>query len=214
MCMLLSGSSTVARKRCGPSGSVVMVAATTSCVKARYPPIPTLTAPLRVANDPHKAAVKSPIVELMRWRRRHADTVRMSRITARTANPAIVIRRMPVIPYTLSDAHLWRELALHTTFVAHNLERRMKRSTVITLAVVVLVIALFFYMSTANAREECTVCMEFQGRSNCATAAGRAAAEATETAHRTAGGPIVSGMNETIACENRVPVSAQCRSRG
>jgi hypothetical protein len=89
----------------------------------------------------------------------------------------------------------------------------MKRSTVITLAVIALIVALFFYMSTASANEECTVCMEFKGRSNCATGAGSTAAEATETAHRTACGPIASGMNETIACENRVPVSAQCRTR-
>jgi len=89
----------------------------------------------------------------------------------------------------------------------------MKRSTMITLAVLALIIALFFYMSTASAREECNVCMEFQGRSNCASAAGSTAAEATETAHRTACGPIATGMNETIACENREPVSVQCRSR-
>lgn len=89
----------------------------------------------------------------------------------------------------------------------------MKRSTTITLAVLALIIALFFYMSTANATQECRVCMEFNGRSNCATAAGSTPAEATETAHRTACGPIVTGMNETIACENRTPVSTQCRGR-
>lgn len=89
----------------------------------------------------------------------------------------------------------------------------MKPSTVITLAVIALIVALFFYMSTASVTQECTVCMEFQGRSNCATAAGSTSAEATETAHRTACGPIVSGMNETIACDNRVPVSVQCRGR-
>ena len=89
----------------------------------------------------------------------------------------------------------------------------MKRSTMITLAVLALIVALFFYMSTANATQECQVCMEFNSRSNCATAAGSTPAEATETAHRTACGPIASGMNETIACENRAPVSTQCRSR-
>lgn len=89
----------------------------------------------------------------------------------------------------------------------------MKRSTVVTLAVIAFVVALFFYMSTAGANQECTVCMEFQGRSNCASAAGSTPAEATETAHRTACGPIANGMNETIACENRVPVSVQCGSR-
>ncbi len=89
----------------------------------------------------------------------------------------------------------------------------MKRSTRITLAVIAAIIALFFYMSTARATQECTVCVEFNGRSNCATAAGRTAAEATETAHTTACGPVVSGMNETIACGNRAPVSVQCRGR-
>jgi len=89
----------------------------------------------------------------------------------------------------------------------------MKRSTLITLAVIAVVIGLFFYMSTARATEECTVCMEFNGRTNCATAAGRTPAEATETAHTTACGPIASGMNESIACGNRAPLSVQCRNR-
>jgi hypothetical protein len=89
----------------------------------------------------------------------------------------------------------------------------MKRSTKITLAVIALVIVLFFYMSTARAREECTVCVEFQGRSNCATAAGSTTAEATETAQNTACGPVASGMNESIACGNRAPASVQCRNR-
>ena len=89
----------------------------------------------------------------------------------------------------------------------------MKRSTWITLGVIALVIALFFYMSTARASEECRVCVEFNGKSNCATAAGSTAAEATRTAQETACGPVVNGMNETIACGNRPPVSAQCRPR-
>lgn len=89
----------------------------------------------------------------------------------------------------------------------------MKRSTLITFAVIVAIVAVFFYMTAARASEECTVCVEFQGGSNCATAAGRTAAEATETAHNTACGPLVRGMNESIACGNRPPVSVQCRTR-
>ncbi len=108
---------------------------------------------------------------------------------------------------------LWRKSALFATLFRSLPRGRMKRSTVITLAIVAVVIGLFFYMSTARATQECTVCMEFQGRSNCATAAGSTPAEATETAHRTACGPIASGMNETIACDNRAPVSVQCRVR-
>ena len=89
----------------------------------------------------------------------------------------------------------------------------MKRSTLITLAVLAAIVALFFYMSTARANQECTVCMEFQGGAKCATAAGSTVAEATETAHRTACGPLVRGMNETIACDNRAAVSVQCKTR-
>ena len=89
----------------------------------------------------------------------------------------------------------------------------MKRSTRITLAVIAAIIAFFFYLSTAHATQECTVCVEFNGRSNCATAAGRTAAEATETAHNTACGPLVNGMDQTLACGNRAPVTVQCGKR-
>ena len=89
----------------------------------------------------------------------------------------------------------------------------MKRSTLLSIAAVLAVALLFFYMTTAHANQECNVCVEFQGRSNCAAALGSTVSEATETAHRTACGPIARGMNETIACENRAPVSVQCKTR-
>lgn len=89
----------------------------------------------------------------------------------------------------------------------------MKRSTLFTIAAVLAVVLLFFYMTTARATEECAVCIEFQGGTNCATAAGRTAAEATEAAQNTACGPLARGMNESIACGNRAPASVQCKSR-
>ena len=89
----------------------------------------------------------------------------------------------------------------------------MKRSTLFTIAAVIAVVLLFFYMTTARASQECSVCVEFQGRSNCATALGSTVAEATETAHRTACGPLAHGMNESIACDNRAPLSVQCGTR-
>lgn len=89
----------------------------------------------------------------------------------------------------------------------------MKRSTLYTIAAVAAVGLLFFFMTTARADQECTVCVEFQGGSNCAAALGSTVSEATETAHRTACGPLVRGMNESIACDNRAPVSVQCKSR-
>jgi hypothetical protein len=89
----------------------------------------------------------------------------------------------------------------------------MKRSTLLSIAAVIAVALLFFYMTTAHADQECTVCVEFQGGSNCAAALGSTVSEATETAHRTACGPLAQGMNESIACDNRAPLSVQCKSR-
>ena len=89
----------------------------------------------------------------------------------------------------------------------------MKRSTLVAIAGVLAVLALFFFMTTAKAKEECRVCVEFRGRSNCATAVGQAREQAREGAQTTACGPIASGMDETIACGKTPPATVQCRTR-
>ena len=89
----------------------------------------------------------------------------------------------------------------------------MKRSTVITIAVVIAIGALFFFMTTAKASQECTVCMEFRGLRNCASAVGPTEEQAREGAQSTACGPIASGMDQTIACGRTPPASLQCRTR-
>jgi len=88
----------------------------------------------------------------------------------------------------------------------------MKRKLLV-IGIVLAVGALFFYMTTAHATQECQVCMEFNGRSNCAKAAGRTVDQATEGAHTTACGPLASGMNDQIACGRKPPVSVQCKTR-
>ncbi|MGH7751794.1 MAG: hypothetical protein ACREN5_03175 [Gemmatimonadales bacterium] len=89
----------------------------------------------------------------------------------------------------------------------------MKRSTAVTLAVIALIIVLFLKLTMGGAREECRVCMEFRGLTNCATATGPARDAATDGARTTACGTIASGMNETIACGNTAPASVQCKTR-
>ena len=89
----------------------------------------------------------------------------------------------------------------------------MKRSTLLTLGAIGAVLALFYFLTAARATEECTMCMEFQGRTNCATASGPTRDEAREGAQTTACGPLVQGMNETIACGNTPPKTLQCRTR-
>jgi len=89
----------------------------------------------------------------------------------------------------------------------------MKRSTLYGLAAVFAVAVLFFFMTTARAKIECRVCMDFRGRTNCATAVGPTDQAAREGAQTTACGPIASGMDEQIACGRTAPAVAQCRPR-
>ena len=87
----------------------------------------------------------------------------------------------------------------------------MKRSSVITIAAVLAVAALFFFMTTARAKVECRVCMDYHGGSNCATAIGPTVSAAQESAQQTACGPIASGMDQQIECSRIPPASAECR---
>ena len=89
----------------------------------------------------------------------------------------------------------------------------MKRSTLYTLAAVLAVVALFFFMTTARAKVQCRVCMEFRGRTNCATALGQTEQAAREGAQSTACGPIASGMDEQIGCGRTPPALAQCQTK-
>ena len=86
----------------------------------------------------------------------------------------------------------------------------MKRSTVYAIAAVIAVAALFTWLTTANAKQRCRVCVEFRGRTNCAAAAGATEQAAREGAQTTACGPIASGMDEQIACGRAQPASVQC----
>ncbi|MGH7547327.1 MAG: hypothetical protein ACREMM_04030 [Gemmatimonadales bacterium] len=89
----------------------------------------------------------------------------------------------------------------------------MKRSTLYSLAAVFAVAALFFFMTTARAKVECRVCLDFRGRTNCATAVGPTDQAAREGAQTTACGPIASGMDQQIACGRTAPAVAQCQPR-
>ena len=87
----------------------------------------------------------------------------------------------------------------------------MKRSTLYSIAAVLAVAALFFFMTTARAKVECRVCMDYHGRSNCATAQGATERTAREGAQSTACGPVASGMDQQIECGRIPPAIAECR---
>jgi hypothetical protein len=89
----------------------------------------------------------------------------------------------------------------------------MKRGTLIGL-VAAAIFAIFLLWSTMSAqRVDCEACVEFNGARNCAKASGTSEVEALRTAVSTACGPVASGMNESIACQNRPPVVRQCKTR-
>lgn len=89
----------------------------------------------------------------------------------------------------------------------------MKPSALYSIAAVLAVAALFFFMTTARAKVECRVCMQYKGQSNCAAAVGPTRDAAGQAAQTTACGPIASGMDQQIECSRTPPASAECRPR-
>lgn len=68
--------------------------------------------------------------------------------------------------------------------------------------------------STLRAQQaECEVCVTFNGQERCATASANNEEDAWVQAQLAACGPITAGMNESIACQNRMPTSRSCSSR-
>ncbi len=74
-------------------------------------------------------------------------------------------------------------------------------------------VVLLLWSTLASQQVECEVCVEFNGRRNCATASASTEGQAVQAAQTTACGTISSGMAESVLCGDEVPVSRQCRTR-
>jgi hypothetical protein len=88
----------------------------------------------------------------------------------------------------------------------------VKRSTLLTIVAALAFGAMLLYSTLSSQRVECTVTVNFNGRSNTATASGASESAALEQAQTTACGPMINGMNESIACGKVEPVAKSCRS--
>ncbi len=84
-----------------------------------------------------------------------------------------------------------------------------KTTKVMIAAIVILFVGIVIYSSLGLGGIRCEVCMEFQGRSACATASGTNQEEARRTATETACAKISSGMTESITCAQTNPKSIQ-----
>lgn len=85
------------------------------------------------------------------------------------------------------------------------------RTKGLTLVVVLGFVAFLLWSTLASQRVECTVAVDFRGRSGSATASAASEKNAVSEAQTAACGPITGSMDETIACSNTPPVSRRCR---
>jgi hypothetical protein len=89
----------------------------------------------------------------------------------------------------------------------------MKRGTMMTIIALIAFGALLLFNTLSAQKVTCSVCVEFNGKRNCAKASHENRKDAEQSAQNTACGPISSGMNESIACGRVVPASVECEGK-
>ncbi|MCY4188561.1 MAG: hypothetical protein OXD30_08765 [Bryobacterales bacterium] len=85
--------------------------------------------------------------------------------------------------------------------------QQMSKPVLAAILFIAVVLGAVIYLSRGLRQHTCEVCMEFRGRSNCATASGTSEEEAVRTATDTACATISAGMTESIQCSRTPPVS-------
>ena len=90
-------------------------------------------------------------------------------------------------------------------------ERRVRPSTVITLAALIALVALLAWTSLSSSQVECEVCVIYRGRPNCARAAAPDRETAQKTAIDTACATISTGRAESLECSRLEPTRTMCR---
>ena len=82
----------------------------------------------------------------------------------------------------------------------------------LTVAVVLAFVAFLLSTTLSSQRAECSVTVEYQGRSDSGRASGASEADAQREAQTAACGPITGSMNDRIACSSTPPVTRHCRT--
>jgi hypothetical protein len=83
----------------------------------------------------------------------------------------------------------------------------MKKTVLLGIAFIVVVLIVLVYTTMGNDRYKCEVCVVFQGRQACRTAGASTQEQAQRTATENACAEIASGVTDSMACENRQPAS-------
>ncbi len=84
-----------------------------------------------------------------------------------------------------------------------------KTARLVIIAAFVLFLLLMVVSTVSLGQVKVEVCMEFNGRTECRTAAAPTQEEATRTAVDNACGLLASGRDQNIACSNRTPKSVR-----
>jgi hypothetical protein len=82
----------------------------------------------------------------------------------------------------------------------------MKKPVLIGVLIFAAVVAVIVYSTMTMASNRVEVCMEFNGRTACRTAAASSKEFALRTATQNACAEIASGVTDTIKCEHSEPV--------
>ena len=85
------------------------------------------------------------------------------------------------------------------------------KGSLLTIVSLVVLAGVLGWMTLGVQQVECEVCMEFNGRRNCATAAAATKAEAVRSGRSTACGLLASGVRDGFACDAAEPASTTCR---
>ena len=88
----------------------------------------------------------------------------------------------------------------------------MYKRQVLTILLAAGFAALLLYSTLEAQQVECTACVTFNGRENCATASAKDQTEALRSAVNTACGTLTQGMDESIRCAGMPPQRPQCRA--
>jgi len=86
----------------------------------------------------------------------------------------------------------------------------MRNTRLLSAVFLVGIIGLVVWLSSSIGAVECRVCIDFEGRRNCATAAAPSRDEAVQSARTTACGTISGGVRDSIACGNTTPSEQSC----
>ena len=139
-------------------------------------------------------------------------SVEYSKFPVVKPSPKILASASVTLPGCRHRSHAHRRKSGDRRRVAAVSALVMKPKPLIWIAIVVAFTAFLAWSTLSSQNAECNVCVEFNGKSNCATASHASEDEAARSAQTTACGPIAAGMNQTIACEATVPVSSHCRA--